>query len=408
MALVDRFFPRNEATTLSNPAKWLTDFFGGKQAASGVTVNERTALYYSTVYACIRVLAETLAMLPLPVYERLPTGGKGKALRHPLWNVLHDLANEQTSSFIFRETLMNHVLTYGNAYAWIQRDGSNRVVGLWILRPDLTRCERLTDNSLQYRTTTVDGRQVVFAWEDVFHIPGLGFDGLNGYSPIRMAQEAIGLGLATEEFGARFFSNGANAGGILEHPNVLSETAHANLKRDAEENYANLSNSHKLMILEEGMKFSKITVPPNEAQFLETRKFQRNEICGIYRVPPHLAGDLERATFSNIEHQDLGFVKHTMLPWFRRWEQQIMLKLLKKSERATYFAEFNVDGLLRGDYKSRQEGLAVMRQNGIINGNQWRELENLNPIEDQTGEEYWRPTNMYPPKDEAGKGVNNP
>jgi HK97 family phage portal protein len=402
--ILERIF-RNSETTLANPSKWLQDFFlGGAQSSTGIVVNERNAAKFSAVYSSIRVLSESLAVLPLPVYRRLPTGGKERANDHPLYSVLHDIANEQTTSFIWRETIMNHILTYGNGYSYIQRDRGNRVVGLWILRPDKTFCERKANGELKYRTVTDNGMNVIFNFEDVLHIPGLGFDGISGQSPIAMAREAIGLGLAAEEFGGRFFGNGANAGGVLEHPGKLGEQAHKNLKSDIETKYEGLGRSHKLIVLEEGMKFNKLSIPPNEAQFLETRKFQINEIARIYRVPPHMLGDLERATFSNIEQQDIGFVKHTMLPWLKRWEQQIFLKLFSQSERKAFFAEFNVDGLLRGDIKSRFEAYQIAHQNGWYNADDIREKENDNPQPDEQGKVYYINAAMVP-KSMAGQAT---
>jgi HK97 family phage portal protein len=247
-----------------------------------------------------------------------------------------------------------------------------------------------------------DGQQIILTSEQVLHIPGLGFDGIKGYSPIHMAREAIGLALATEEFGARFFGNGARPGGILEHPGVVKDPE--KLRKSWEEVYKGIKNSHKIAVLEEGMKYHEIGIPPEDAQFLETRRFQLNEICRIFRVPPHLVGDLTRATFSNIEHQSIEFVVHTIRPWLVRWEQAITKCLLREGERKIYFPKFTVDGLLRGDFKARMEGYAIGRQNGWLSANDIRELEDLNPIpEEQGGDLYLVNGNMIPAKSAGEK-----
>jgi HK97 family phage portal protein len=239
-----------------------------------------------------------------------------------------------------------------------------------------------------------DGRQVVFGFDDVFHIPGLGYNGLCGFSPIRMAMEAVGLGLAAEAFGGEFFGNGTNVGAVVTTDKVLSDKAFEHLKGSLQEKYEGLGKAHKLMLLEEGMKFARNVIPPNEAQFLETRRFQRNEIASIYRVPPHMIADLERATFSNIENQDIGFVKHTMLSWFRRWESFAQLKLFTPRERKAFFAEFSVDGLLRGDSTARAAFYKEMFMLGAYSQNDIRAKENDNPIDG--GDRYWVPLNMVP------------
>ncbi len=278
---------------------------------------------------------------------------------------------------------MTQLLLWGNAYAQIVRGKGGQVLELWPLSPagmEIIRDEKT--KQLVYRHT--EGvKTTEYKPEQIFHIPGLGFDGVKGLSPIAMAREAIGLALATEEFGARFFGNGARPGGILEHPGVVKDPE--KLRKSWEEVYKGLQNSHKIAVLEEGMKYHEIGIPPEDAQFLETRKFQLNEICRLFRVPPHLVGDLERATFSNIEHQSIDFVVHTIRPWLVRWEQAIIKDLLLPEERKLYFPKFNVDGLLRGDFKTRMEGYAIGRQNGWYSANDIRELEDMNPIPEEAG-----------------------
>lgn len=387
---------------MAKPERWLVDALGGQETSAGVRVNEATAMQSTAVYACVRILSETLASLPLPVYQRLEGGGKERAPNHPLYTVLHDIANDEMTSYTLRETLMSHLLLWGNAYAEIEWNNAGEVRALWPLRPDKTLPQRNAETkNLEYHTILPDGTQAILPFERVLHIPGLGFDGIIGYSPIAMAKQAIGLSLATEEFGARFFSNGAHPSGIVEYPGKMSDQAYERYKKDVEEKHQGLGKSHRIMILEEGLKYHQVGIPPEDAQFLETRKFQLNEIARIYRVPPHMIGDLERATFSNIEHQSIEFVVHTVRPWLVRWEQAIKLKLFTPSERRRFFAEFVVDGLLRGDIKSRYDAYAVARQNGWMSANDIRELENQNPI--PGGDVYLVNGNMVP-IDQAVKG----
>ena len=367
----------------------LSFLFG--QTAAGKAVNERTAMQTTAVYACVRILAESVAGLPLAVYHR-SEAGKEIAYEHPLYFLLHDAPNPEMTSFVLRETLMAHLLLWGNAYAQILRDGRGNVIGLYPLLPDKMEVDRDSRTGEIYYTYTrfteenpnfKDRGRIRLRREDVLHIPGLGFDGLVGYSPIAMAKNAIGIALATEEYGAAFFKNGARPGGVLEHPGVLKDPS--KLRESWHDIYGGTMNTGKIAVLEEGVKYQQIAIPPEEAQFLETRKFQIDEIARLYRVPPHMIGDLEKSSFNNIEQQSLEFVKYTLNPWVVRWEQSLQKALLSDKEREEYFIRFKVDGLLRGDYKSRMEGYAIGRQNGWLSANDIRSLEDLNPIEGDEG-----------------------
>ena len=363
-------------------------FFGG--TTSGKPVNEHTAMQMTAVYSCVRILAEAVAGLPLHLYKYTDSGGKEKALSHPLYFLLHDEPNPEMSSFVFRETLMTHLLLWGNAYAQIIRNGKGEVIALYPLMPNRMSVDRDSSGSLYYSYTrysdeapTMNGMTVTLRPSDVLHIPGLGFDGLVGYSPIAMAKNAIGMAIACEEYGAKFFANGAAPGGVLEHPGTIKDPQKVRDSWNAA--YQGSSNSHRVAVLEEGMKYQSIGISPEQAQFLETRKFQINEIARIFRVPPHMVGDLEKSSFSNIEQQSLEFVKYTLDPWVIRWEQAISRSLLRPDEKKLYFAKFNVDGLLRGDYVSRMNGYATARQNGWMSANDIRELENLDRIPPELG-----------------------
>ncbi len=354
-------------------------FFGG--TTSGKTVNERTAMQTTAVYACVRILSETMASLPLHTYK-YTQDGKEKAINHQLYYLLHDEPNPEMTSFVFRETLMSHLLLWGNAYSQIIRDGRGQVISLYPLLADRMRVDRTSNGEIYYEYYSDKGLAILRK-EDVLHIPGLGFDGLIGYSPIAMAKNAIGMAIATEEYGATFFANGANPGGVLEHPGVVKDPK--KIRESWNAVYQGSSNAHRIAVLEEGMKFQSIGIPPEQAQFLETRKFQINEIARIFRIPPHMIGDLEKSSFSNIEQQSLEFVKYTLDPWVIRWEQSMQKALLTQSDKGQYFIKYNVDGLLRGDYASRMSGYAVGRQNGWLSSNDIRELENLNRIPEELG-----------------------
>ncbi|MBR1442205.1 MAG: phage portal protein [Firmicutes bacterium] len=359
-------------------------------STSGQRVNERTAMQLTTVYACVRILSEAIASLPLHLYRYTENGGKEKATDHPLYFLLHDEPNAEMTSFAFRETLMTHLLLWGNAYAQIIRNGKSEIVGLYPLMPDRMTVDRDENKKLyyEYRVSQDDApinkkSTVKLEPYEVLHIPGLGFDGLVGYSPIALAKNSIGMAIACEEFGAKFFANGAQPIGVLEYPGVLNNPE--KLRESWQAIYGGSNNAHKTAILEEGAKYTPISISPEQAQFLETRKFQINEIARIFRVPPHMVGDLEKSSFSNIEQQSLEFVKYSLNPWVSRWEQSIMRSLLSIDEKKVYFAKFNVDGLLRGDYQSRMNGYAVGIQNGFMSPNDVRELENLDLIPDELG-----------------------
>ena len=363
-------------------------FMGG--STSGKRVNERSSMQMTAVYSCVRILSEAVAGLPLHFYKYTEDGGKEKAADHPLYFLLHDEPNPEMTSFVFRETLMTHLLLWGNAYSQIIRNGKGEVIALYPLMPDRMNVERDSKGQLYYEYTvgtddapTVKGSTVVLPPSEVLHIPGLGFDGLVGYSPIAMAKNAIGMAIACEEYGAKFFANGAQPSGVLEHPGTLKDPSR--VRESWQSTFGGSHNANKVAVLEEGMKYTPISISPEQAQFLETRKFQINEIARIFRVPPHMVGDLEKSSFSNIEQQSLEFVKYTLDPWVSRWEQSMARSLLTPEEKKQYFVKFNVDGLLRGDYQSRMNGYAVGRQNGWMSANDIRELENLDRIPEEVG-----------------------
>jgi HK97 family phage portal protein len=372
------FRSRDKPTNVISTAP--TFYFG--MSGAGKSVTARSAIQVSTVYACVRVIAETIASLPLHVYETTDAGSE-KAQDHPLYRLLHDEPNHEMTSFILREVMLSHLLLWGNSYSQIVRSGRNRIVGLYPLLPDRMEVDRDKAGNLVYSYGTSEGRTVKLTSEEVLHIPGLGFDGILGYSPIALEKNAIGLGIAAEEYGSKFFANNATPSGVLTHPNVVKNPKA--LRESWNASYGGSFNAGRVGLLEEGMKFERISMPHNEAQFLETRKFQVSEICRIFRVPPHLVGDLEHATFSNIEHQSISFGVHTIRPWLVRIEQSMNRALFSEKEKGRFYVRFNMDGLLRGAYKERMEGYAIARQNGWMSANDIRALENQNPIPDSEG-----------------------
>lgn len=409
--LISDWLEKRQTSGLKNPDPWLQRIFAGPPSRTGIDVNNHTAMHLTAVYACIRIISETVGSLPLKIYRN--TGnGKSEAPNHRLYKLLHDSPNPEMTAMTFREMLQAHVLTWGNAYAYIVRDGAGRITQLYPITPDrIWPHRREQDKRLVY---AVDMPTKEFRWvwpQDIFHLRGLGWDGIRGYSPIYMAREAIGMGLAAEEFGARFFGQGTHLGGVVQYPEALSEEAYERLKASMQEQYQGLGQSHLLLLLEEGGSFQRLGVPPNEAQFIEARKFQIQEIARIYRMPPHMLADLERATHTNIEHQALEFVTQTLRPWLVRWEQEINFKLLGNDNN--YFAEHVVEGLLRGDIQARYNAYAIGRQHGWLNADEIRELENLNPLPEGQGQVYWRPLNVtdageeMPPSREEGRSQDD-
>ena len=405
MGLFRKKIPKTENRTAGSSYS----FFLGN-STSGKIVTERTSMQMTAVYACVRILSEAVAGLPLHMYE-YKDDGKEKAIKNPLYFLLHDEPNPEMTSFIFRETLMTHLLLWGNAYAQIIRNGKNEVVALYPLMPNKMSVERDDKGEIYYvynryqdEAKTGDLGTVILKKEDVLHIPGLGFDGLVGYSPIAMAKNAIGLAIATEEYGSKFFANGAAPSGVLEHPGTIKDPT--KVREAWLSQFGGSSNSGKVAVLEEGMKYTPISISPEQAQFLETRKFQINEIARIFRVPPHMIGDLEKSSFSNIEQQSLEFVKYTLEPWIIRWEQALSRALLSSDEKKKYFFKFNVDGLLRGDYQSRMNGYAIARQNGWMSANDIRELENLDKIPAEEGGDLYLVNGNMLPLNMAGAYAN--
>ncbi len=367
----------------------------GRPTQTGIRISNNKALNYSAVFNAVQIISGTVASLPLILYKRLGEKEKERAVNHPLYNVLHNQANPEMTSYVWREVSQAHLLLWGNSYSHIIRNAALQVIELWPISPAAVEVTRNDARKIIYIVKEGDGKKRTYQADDILHIPGLGFDGRIGYAVLHLAQETFGLGLAQESFESMFYGNGANIGGVLEHPGVLGQEAHDNLKEDVEKKWSGVGNAHKTIILEEGMTYTKTQMPLADAQFLESRVFQVDEVARWFNLPPHKLKELTRATFSNIEEQQIEFVQDSMRPWFVRWEAHIWWKCLNDEEKKILFAEFLIAALLRGDMKSRNEALQLQRQNGIINANEWRAIENMNPIEDEiAGDKYWQPLNM--------------
>ncbi|QQM45001.1 phage portal protein [Streptomyces liliifuscus] len=390
---------------IATPEKWVVDWFTGSMANSaGIRVDHETAMMYAPFFAGVRVIAEDLGLLPLFLYERLKRG-KDRATGHPLYPLLHDAPNDMMGAMAFKEALQGHAITRGIGAAYVVTHERTGVIEeLWPLRPDRTRVKvrqmgkGRVERWLQYRDD-VNGVYANLAPGEFLCVNGLGDDGVRGYSVVELAANSIGLGLATEHYGAKTFSNGAAPAGALSHPDNLSPEARKRMAEDWENIHRGIDRAHRVAILEEGVTWQQVGLPNDANQFLETRKLQVTDMARWLRLPPHKIGDLDRATFSNIEEQQLDYVSSALNAWLTRWEQAILTQLLLPEERSRYYPEHLVDALLRGNSVARYQAYAVGRQWGWLSANDVRERENMNPVEG--GDAYLVPLNMVP----AGSGA---
>lgn len=368
-----------------NTDRWLA-YFGYNP--DGTVINENTAMRIGAVYGCVRVLSESVAKLPYGVYKNDGNGGKKSASSHPVHRLIYSEPNEFMTSFAFRQAMMDIALRWGNAFARIERDGMARPVRLRIFEAGTVSLQ-LFEGALY--AVTPEG---TIPYYDIFHLRGLGV-GIEGNSPIRQAATNMGISLSSQAYGKAFFDNGANVGTVLEHPGRLGDTAYNNLQKSFTEKHAGVANAHKPMILEEGMKLQRMGIPPNEAQFLETRKFGVADIARIYGVPLYKLAELDGSIKANVEQQSIEFVTDALLPWLVRWEQEANRKLFRESEKGKYYTKFNVNGLLRGDSTARATFYKEMFSIGVFSQNDIRELEEQNPIEG--GDRYYvQGNNMVP------------
>jgi HK97 family phage portal protein len=394
---------------------WLKDaLVGGATSTTGAVVNERTAMGIPGVLACVRVLADSVAFLPLKI-QKVQDGNRSDAREHPLWTVLHDLPNPEMTAFEFKQTMQGHLTLRHNAYAEIERDSVGRVVGLWPLNPCKMDVLRDEQKNKVWTYELPDGQKVKWTWRDpkrqpapILHIRGLG-DGTVGSSPLEMLRNSLGMTIAAEEYGARLFSNAAQPRGILQSPSKLSVEARRNLKSSWEAAHSGLSNAHRVAVLEEGLTWQQVGMSADDAQFLETRRFQLGELARAFRVPPHMIGDTERSTSwgTGIEQQQIGFLIFTLMPWLACWEQAIARDLLSVKTFSTHQVKFVVNGLLRGDIQSRYQAYAIGRQWGWLSANMILALEDMNGIGTQ-GDVFMNPTNMQDAKIPLTGGSEDP
>ncbi len=376
---------------MQSPPAWLIAALGGEKSASGVAVDPDSALTSTAVLAAVRLLSDTVSFLPFKLFRRLQPRGKEAVPDHPVYRVLHDQANEGMTAFQWRELSMTSLLLRGNAVSFIDRDNSNTVRGLWPIQWQNLRLRRVEGEVVYiWDPGGVEGR--TFRREEVLHLKGFSTSSLGGLSPVGLWREAVGSSLAQEEFAARFFANGAKPSGVVEHPKELSKPARDNLKVSFDAAHTGLSNAQKTLILEEGMTYKSVGMSLDDAQFIESRKFSVTEVARAFGVPPHKIGDLDRATFSNIEDQNRDYVTYSLQAWLTRIEQSISTDVLTESERRVFFAEFLVTALLRGDTTARWAAYVQGRTAGVLSANDIRELESLNPIEN--GDIYLQPLNM--------------
>ena len=368
----------------------LNELFGGASTDSGVSITPETALTYSAVYQAVRCISEAVSSLPLNLYERQPGGGKSKASAHPLYSILHDSPNPEMSSLQWRECSMAHLLLWGNSYTEIVRDLDGNCVELWPIDPSIVSAKRTDSGELYYDLNR--GKSFITA-ANMLHISGLSFDGISGMSPISMARQSLGLSLAIEQFGAGYFGRGARPGGVLTFPGQLSPEARQNLRRSFEELHAGGANSHRVALLEAGLKWESIGVPPDDSQFLQSREFQVVEVARWFNIPPHKLRDLNKPSYNSLEMMNIEFLTDTLRPWLVRWEQSLNRKIIRPKDRGNYFCEHNVEGVLRGDIASRYQAYSVARNWGWLSVNEIREKENMNGVGPE-GDVYMQPLNM--------------
>jgi HK97 family phage portal protein len=371
---------QTDAGTTGNPLMTLLNaLIGGEKSAAGIPMDEHKALALATVYACVDVIAKTVGALPLHVYRREDAGGRKVAMRHWAYPLLHDSPNEYHTSFDWRHVMLTHVLLWGNAYSrieWLGNGSASALLPLmpWDVEPKLT-----SGGAKYYAVRLPDGNFEDLPDDEVMHVKALSYDGLRGISPIRKLRDSLGLAKAAESFSADFFANHAQPGVVMEVPKRLDEKAQKNLTESVAARFAGAGNRFGVMVLEEGAKMHTVTMPPKDAEFIEQRKFQRTEICGWYGVPPVFVGDYEKANFANSEQQDLSFAKHTITPWCVRIEQELNRKLFIRG--SGFYCKFSLEGLLRGDFKTRMDGLQIAVGGPFLTRNEARELEDWNAIE---------------------------
>ena len=357
---------------------------------SGVGVSEKSSIGLTAVWASVRLLSETIASLPLNLYRMDNKGSKFIDFKSPLNTLMSTSPSPNYTTYNFIETMMSNLLLWGNAYAFIKRNGGARPVELQILSPEYVEPFKSEEDGLVYYKIKDSN---ILSDREVIHIVGFSYDGVLGKSPIKACQEALGIGMASQEFGANFFGRGANLSGVLEHPSRLSDDAANRLRQSFSNRFAGIKNSHQTAVLEEGVKFKAIGMPLSDAQFIETRRFSVEEVARIFRVPNHLINDLTRSTYSNIEQQSLEFAKYSLTPYLVNWEQELNRKLLASREISTHFFKFQTKELLRSDANSRADYYRKLFEVGALSPNEIRNMEDMNTLGAE-GDDHYVPLNL--------------
>lgn len=377
--------PENPSTNLARPAQWLVDVLGGNKSDAGIFVNEKTSLKYSAVWNAVTILSSALSTIPVKVFRRDSKGNKIEEKNHPAAPLISLMPNEEMAGSTFKQTGMMHNLLWGNFYAGIVRNSRGDAVELILLQPSRTEIKR-KGSRLVYETEVEEGNAVTkieMKPSDVIHVPGLSTDGLKGLSVISHARNGIGLGLATEKYGAQFFGNGARPSGIIKHPGSFKDEGQKERFRKQWHELHSGDNNLKTAVLTHGMEYQAISIPPEDAQFLETRKFGVVEVARWFNLPPHMLKEMDRATFSNIEQQAIEFVVHSLRPWLVKWEEEFSRKLLRESEKRSgeWEIKFNVNALLRGSSEAQGKFIDVMIKNGVFSLNDGRKFLDMNSVE---------------------------
>ncbi len=383
--------PRPKALLSGEIEKMILSVFGGGSTSSGVSISSESAMKQATVYSCVNILSRVIGMLPCHMMERI---GKNREIAENfyLYPLLHDMPNEWMTSAEFWGMVEMNVLLRGNCYVLKNRgvlSKTRQIKELIPLAPGIVQeVVQNTDYSLVYRCVFPDGTQTDIPGTEIMHLRGLVSNGYMGMNPIQYIRETIGLGLATEEFGARYFGSGTHPSMIVEHPKELSEVGHKNLRESLSETYSGLGKAHRLMLLEEGMKANPISINPEDSQFLETRQYQRADIVDIFfGMPLKLMGSNDSTpTFASAEQFSINFIMYALLPWAVSFEKAIYRDLLTESERTRYYAKFRMEGLQRGSFKEQAEAFAILIDKEIMNPNECRELLDRNPY--GGGDEY--------------------
>lgn len=397
MGLFDRIFGNPKAekrgTQYGYPTSGVTLFGLG----AGKQVNETTALTFSAVYSCIRVLSESIGQLPIHVYKMESDGDRVIAKDHPINSIVGKQPSPIYTPFSFYSTMASNCLLWGNSYATIERNGAMRPTKLTIIHPSLVT-PHFDDAGVVYYEVRSNEQQndksMRYDAKEIIHFRGFSYDGINGLSPIALHKDSIGLGMACVEYGASFFGNGASLSGVLEHPSKLSKEASGRLINSWNSKYQGSGNAGKTAVLEEGLKYKAISMPPDQAQFIATRKFSVEDVARIFRVPQHMIQNLDNATYSNIEQQSIDYVVHSLTPWLVQFEQEMNSKLFRENEKSDHYIKFNTNGLLRGDSKSRGDYYQTLWNIGAISIDEIRGFEDMNKLPNGQGEKHFIPLNF--------------